>query len=201
MTRIERRRVDLRAVVLTLALAFAAVGCGVRAQSTAQRIAARDVPFGLTQAHAPGTTTSTPTAPHAFTLYFLAGDHLVPVARGKGQTASPETVLKALAAGPNGADSDVGLRSLLSPDLEVDAVSVAGNTITIDVTGQFASDTSLAGRRLALAQLVFTATEIPGVSHVNLRLDGQTAEIPDANGQLTRGYVSRSDFRDVTVTD
>ena len=47
---------------------------------------------------------------------------------------------------------------------------------------------------LALAQLVFTLTGLPGVNGVSFARDGRPVEVPTADGELKRGPLRRQDF-------
>ena len=48
--------------------------------------------------------------------------------------------------------------------------------------------------RRAIAQIVFTASEIPGVQSVLIRVDGATEEWPDGSGAQHRGPLTTYDF-------
>jgi spore germination protein GerM len=47
---------------------------------------------------------------------------------------------------------------------------------------------------LALAQLVFTLTEVPGVQRARIEVDGSAVPLVDANGQVLGRPLQRSDF-------
>ena len=48
--------------------------------------------------------------------------------------------------------------------------------------------------RLAVAQLVLTATSVSGVDGVLLTLDGQPVEAPLPSGELTTGVLTGADY-------
>jgi spore germination protein GerM len=184
--------------VAALLVALAAVGvagCGVGAQSQPQRIGRADVPFGLGRpTHDETTTTVAPSAGESYTLYLVAGEQLRAVTRRARERLTPSALLSKLSEGPTPTEADAGLRTLLSPDVAVDHVRVADDVATVELTGAGADQPAGNEGALAIAQLVYTATGIPGVQRVRFEVDGQPAEIPRGDGTLTRRPVSRADY-------
>jgi spore germination protein GerM len=64
---------------------------------------------------------------------------------------------------------------------------------TVDLGGSFGQ---VGGQEqiLAVAQLVFTATSVPGIVKVQFTLGGRPVEVPAGDGTLTQGPLGRSDF-------
>ncbi len=170
-------------------------GCGVRAQSQATPFARDDVPFGLTARST--TTRPTPTTAataNRFTLFFVTGLSLVTVDRGGPTAVSPTAAIRALLRGPSESEAASGLRSLIPSDASVRGVSVRDGVATLRLEGQFVDDADATARGLALAQLVYTATAIPGIDRVRLRLGGKLVALPRGDGELTNGPVGRGDY-------
>jgi spore germination protein GerM len=197
VTRYAFRRVGV--VVLSAASVAGIAGCGVQSQSSAQGIDSGDVPFGLLRPsdNVPSPTT-TPGTPMSI-IYFVDGDVVVPVERATDQPGRPAVVLRQLLSGATAAEVAQGARSLLPPDLQLSTVVVTDGIATIDLAGSFGKDTDVRARRLAVAQIVFTATELADIRGVRLLLDGKAVDVPNAAGELTQGVLRRSDFTDVVT--
>ncbi len=111
--------------------------------------------------------------------------------------SKPAAVLERLLDGPSDTEARRGIRTLLSPELTVSSVALDGKTAAVDLTGSFGNDTGVRDRRLAVAQLVFTATQLPGIDQVRLLLDGKAVDVPDTSGKLQHGVLRRADFPEV----
>jgi spore germination protein GerM len=187
-----------RGLVVALLL-VASAGCGVGAQSEAEPIDASEVPFGLASTPESAPISTTVPIDNAYALYFVSGSDLVAVSRGRSTPALPTAIVRALVAGPTRAEVASGMRTLLSTDLVVDEVSIKDGVAVVKLEGQFGDESDVTSRRLALAQLVFTATAIPGVDRVQIWVDGKKAEIPRSDGVLTRDPVGRADYATIPV--
>lgn len=178
-----------RALLATGLLCLLA-GCGVPADPGPRSIPAEQVPFGLL-----GTTTTTTAAPAPATttavVFLVDGERLAPVRRQVPAPATPTAVVAALAAGPTPAEAAAGLRS--APVTGAALAQVAAGTVTVPLDRDFAA-VGLHEQVLALAQLVYTITELPGIGGVQFSVDGQPAEIPTADGPTKTGAATRADF-------
>lgn len=180
-------------IVLVIAL-IAAAGCGLDGQKTSHPIPGSDVPFDLladptTTVPPPATTT---TLAWRANLWFVEGDHLRPTTRQLRSQPRIGAVLRLLLAGPTGHDP-ASLRSALFVGDATAVASPAGGTLIVDLAEDFGSRPS-AEQIVALGQLVFTATEVPGIGRIIFRLDGVDLAVPLPDGQLAQGSVSRDDF-------
>jgi spore germination protein GerM len=188
---VTRRRF---ATVCLAALAVAGVtGCGVGAQSDPRAIDASDVPFGLAERANTPTTRPEPSS-HPFVVFLVADDHLRPVVRGARSAPTALEQLRQLTRGPTPAESEAGLRTLLTPDVTIDDVRVVDGVATIELSGVGSAQPSGRERALAIAQMVYTATAIPGVDRVRFEVDGEPAEVPRGDGTLTGRPVDRGDY-------
>jgi hypothetical protein len=114
------------------------------------------------------------------------------VLRGVPSTAAE--VLGSLFAGPNAEERAEGLDTAIPADVELTSTPrTAGEILTIDLNDVFAELTP-DGLRLAVAQIVTTATEIDGVRAVQLRVDGERRVWPRGNGELTDDPLTEYDF-------
>jgi spore germination protein GerM len=117
---------------------------------------------------------------------FLIGPtgHLVAVSRDVS-VSPPDlaTVLRALVAGPTDAESTAGLQSAVTTQTTVLGANIAGGVATVNLGGAFGQ---LVGppEIQAVAQVVFTASALPGVTGVTFELMGQAVEVPVASGAL-----------------
>lgn len=174
---------------MALALVFA--GCGIPVDDRARPLARDAIPPSVPVAAPP------PAAPAGdlsltVELFLVRGSGLEAVNR---QVPAPLTADKAvteIARGPTPIERGRGLRSALPGGARL-LGTVAHDVPLIDVTE------SLAGvdgeeQILALAQLVFTLTGLPGVNGVSFARDGRPVEVPTGDGELKGGPLRRQDF-------
>ena len=86
-------------------------------------------------------------------------------------------------AGPTDAESAAGLQSAVTTQTTVLGANIAGGTATVNLGGTFGQ---LVGppQIQAVAQVVFTASALPGVTGVTFELTGQPVDVPVASGAL-----------------
>lgn len=104
-------------------------------------------------------------------VYFTRGEHFAKVSRSAEDGASLEAALRVLFAGPTDAELRRGLRSSVPAGVTLLSDGVA----RIDVSTLF-DDGRRAALRARLAQVVYTATEVPGVGAVRIAIDGVVPE-------------------------
>ncbi|MGA8724524.1 MAG: GerMN domain-containing protein [Acidimicrobiales bacterium] len=187
-----RGRVARRASVgAALALATVSAACGIPSGGAPTDIAKANVPFHLLNP-APSTTVPTPPAVGVTETIFLVvgGQHLQPVTRDVPVPANLTQILGALLDGPTAAESSAGLQTFLtSTHIQVTA-SVSNGIATVN----FASNpVQVVGpdQTLAVAQVVFTATQQPGVAAVAFEIAGQPIGVPTSSGVQASGPVNR----------
>ncbi len=168
---------------------------GTRGDRGPTEIDRATVPFALLRDR-PASTLPAETIPRepSFTLYFVAKDGLVAVQRGKLSTASPRDILEALIAGPTGSERDRGLTSLVSSEISVRRVAIDGFRAVIDLAAPLDQSLNSSNRSLPVAQFVYTATAMPGVTEVRFLVNGKAVEVPTGNSTLTRRPVARADY-------
>lgn len=201
MSRLEapRRLSRCRAVVRAATVALVAVGllaaCGVPLDREPQALSRDNVPYDLLE-QATTTTSSTTTLAVPTVdvpVYFVLNGRLVEVQRPVTQTPSVNKAVSALLRGPGDDEEGAGLRTALSPDLEVEVGRVEQGVVTIDLGAEF-SKLPREEQPLVLAQLVWTATGITGVTAARFTLDGKDIDalLPDAS--LAPGPVGREAY-------
>lgn len=104
-----------------------------------------------------------------------------------------ESVLESLFAGPNADERDAQLDTAIPADVELLGALPVGQVLTVDLNDVF-GDLTPDGLRLAVAQIVSTATDIDGVRSVQLRIDGEPRVWPLGNGELTDRPLTEYDY-------
>lgn len=187
----------LAATALTAGL-VGVTGCGIPTGGPPTTIAASDIPYGLAEPR-PTSTASPSTTPQLDpSRIFLVGDGDVLVARARDTDGSSrrdrlEQLLTALAEGPTDAERSEQLSTALPPELRLTLVELSDGTATIDFDGPAEAPSGWASRR-AVAQIVLTATSVPGVEAVRLTLTGEPVEAPLPSGELTSEPLTAADY-------
>ena len=189
-----------RAAVALLALAgLVLAACGVAENDEPHVIAVEDLPPGLLD-ESPTTSTSvaSPTV-QAVTVYYLVQQgevvRLVGVTREVGRADRARDRLAAVLAPPSAAEASLGILTSIPADtalLETE-LDEGSDELTVDLSRSL-FDVQGQELRNAFAQLVWTATELPGVASVRFRVDGEVFRAPDDEGVEQPGAVSRSDY-------
>jgi spore germination protein GerM len=177
----------------TVALLAAALvtGCGVRAQGTAEAVATG----------APSVTQSgngDQSAGPRLTVFLVRDAALTPVER-RIDVATPATALDQVVEGPTRAEAGDGIRTALAPEIVGVEDVLPNGTTTVSVTRGFTGITG-GNQLLAVAQVVWTLTDLPTVERVRFTVEGLPVEVPTDAG-LSGGPVSRDDFRSVAPVE
>ncbi|MBN1093201.1 GerMN domain-containing protein [Blastococcus sp. TML/M2B] len=166
---------------------MALAACGVPTQ---------DRPESLVVGAPARTSTTEPVVDDgAVELWFIRGRQLEAVSRPVGP-ADVHAALDLLVAGLTPSEVDAGLRTALAPQtLRHSGPTPDDPSVTVTVTREF---TGLLGgnQQLAVAQIVWTVTEFPGVDEVRFSVDGSPLEVPTDDG-LTDEPVDRADYGSV----
>ena len=102
-------------------------------------------------------------------------------------------VLTLLLKGPTEAEFSAGLRSAISTQTALRSARQEGDTAVIDLSGALVEVVG-PEQILAVAQLVLTATAIPGIAQVRFLLEGQAVEVPRSDGTLTSETLRATDY-------
>lgn len=107
--------------------------------------------------------------------------------------ATPTAALEELFKGANDQEDEAGLGTELPADLTLlDADPIAG-TLQVDVSQEIL-DLPAPALLLAVAEIVFTASELDGVREVRLKVNGRNREWPDGSGELQSRALSVYDY-------
>lgn len=175
------------------------LGCAVPEDDEPRDLDLSSVPFSLL---ATSTTTTTeaqePSVAQADVSVYLVdnddADQLVEVTRTVSAPASVRVALAELLSGPTGTELSNGLTSAISRSTALLGVDgPQGGVVTVNLSDDVSS---IGGQsqRMALAQVVFTATAAPGVEGVLFAFEGQPSQVPDGQGQSTAEPLDRADF-------
>lgn len=172
-------------------------GCGVPNDTEPRALAPESVPFDLL---APSTTTTTRPSPPAVvdepaSVYLVDNDsgQLVEVKRPVPAPPSVRRALEELLQGPTETELARGLSSSIPSSTGLlDVQGPSAGIVTVDLSDL--SGIAGAGQRMALAQVVFTATAADDVDSVLFEFEGQPSEVPNAAGQSTSEPLRREDF-------
>ena len=190
----------VRLGLAVLAIVMATAACGIPTTGGPTAIAKGDVPSNLLNPASPTTATSAvPPEAEVPELIFLAASTgtVAPVSRyitvPTTLNATLTEVLGALLLGPTPTESASGLQSFLSGAKTQVTAKVAGGIATVDFTSNPIQVVG-ASETLAIAQVVFTATQQPGVTGVVFEIAGQLLDVPTASGAAVPGPVDRTSY-------
>jgi spore germination protein GerM len=173
-------------------------GCAVPDDDQPRALDPSGVPFSLL-----ATSTTTTTEPQEANVaqvqvpvYLVDddADQLVEVLRTVPAPGSIQVALTQLLSGPTAAELSSGLTSAISRSTALLGVDgPQSGVVTVNLSDDVRSIGG-EGQRLALAQVVFTVTAVPGVTGVLFAFEGEPSQVPDGQGQSTAEPLDRADF-------
>lgn len=191
-------------VIVLVALLLS--GCGIDTDSSPRRISP-DVlaPDVIAPAEAEAGGAGAPQPADVTQVYLVAPDPdggqqfvLQPVPRTA--TDSAAGALAALFRGPSSSELAARLRSAIPAEVQLQGIGRRGSTLLVDAGAGL--ETSAGGElQQAIAQIVFTATEIDGIEGVLITLDGVSRQWPAGNGELQSRPLTRYDFPGVLPSE
>jgi Sporulation and spore germination len=179
-----------RWAVLLVAVAALATACSIKPDSSPQVIPVGDHALNDTFTAEGGEAAGS-------TRVFLVkeGDdgtaHLTSVLRSVDPTAT--AVMQELLKGPNAQEEDAGVTSALPRDLVLRSARSGAGVLTVDVSSQLL-DEPAPKLLLAIAQIVFTASELEGVREVRIKVNGTIRPWPDGQGELRTTALTVYDY-------
>jgi hypothetical protein len=193
------------AVCLVVVVALSVLsGCGVPTGGDPETIAPSEVPDGLLS---PSATTPAPSSSPALEdpprVYLIGPDDvLLPSSRevdGAALRQRLDALLGQLATGPTAGERDAQLATALPPGVRLSVAGVDDGTVTIDLAGPGEAPSGEQSR-LAVGQIVLTATSMPGVDAVLLTRAGEQLEAPLPSGELTTDPLRSADYDELLVS-
>lgn len=197
-------------LLVVTAIVFGAVACGIPSDDEPRAIPEAAVPEQAREPRGAGTS-STTALPSAQTqeqmIYLVGGSTEQPrlvqtgvqvISSTDPSTLAQNTIEQLISTRPE----DVGQSGLATNQIP-SSVEVLGarvqpdGVLDLDLTNALSQVESVR-LRLAVAQIVFTATEAQGISSVRLFIDGAPATVPTQLGSSISGQpVSRADYADL----
>lgn len=197
------RQVRAGVVAVLAGVATLAAGCGVPTGGAPAAIPSSAVPFGLLSSTPSSAAPSPTTARAGEPRVYLVGPDKRLVARSRQLSLGTvreelDGLLSALASGPTSSERLGELSTALPPDARLSVARLENGAATIDIVG--ATDPSGRWSRLAVGQIVLTATSLPDVRSVLLQRNGNAVEAPLPGGQLTSQPLIAGDYDSLLVT-
>jgi len=186
------RRVDWFAPITVVAMALV-TGCGIRPDAAPRDIPIEDRSLPASPISAAGASGGDAR------IYLLTPTEPRQVRSVTRSTGTRDDLLAALVAGPTDGELSLPLSSALPAELEVLSTRSVGSVLYVDLSSAIA-ELSGSGLTLAVAQIVFTATDIAGVDAVQLTVDGQRFPWPRPDGATTTGLLRPYDFPGYAVS-
>lgn len=186
-------------LVLVLALAVTAGGCGLRADEKARAIPKASIPAELSERTASTTTTAVSAIGDQRVVYLVRNqgtdESLVSkpvVIRASSADEVPRAIIEQLVTNPP-VDDKSDVTSAIPPGTRIRSAVSNGDVLDIDLTNLGSIESTR--QRLAVAQIVFTATEIPGIRGVRFSIDGTPSAVPlDDKSSDVNAIITREDF-------
>jgi len=186
------RRVNRFAPITVVAMALV-TGCGIRPDAAPRDIPIEDRSLPASPISAAGASGGDAR------IYLVTPTEPRQVRSVTRSTGTRDDLLAALVAGPTDGELSLPLSSALPAELEVLSTRSVGSVLYVDLSSAIA-ELSGSGLTLAVAQIVFTATDIAGVDAVQLTVDGQRFPWPRPDGATTTGLLRPYDFPGYAVS-
>ena len=186
------RIVRTRSVGLWLAGLLSLAACGIQPDA-----APRDIPVDdLVEEQGVSSGTSASGADRIFLVAPGDEDKLSSVPRS---APTREDLIEVLLLGPNAEELEAQWVSNIPSGTELLSTTSQGNVFTIDLSRDLIG---LTGSPLAqaVAQIVYTASELPGVGAVQITIEGEALPLPKGNGDSTTGQLRVYDYPGFVIT-
>lgn len=179
------------ALAVALVVALASTSCGIRGESSPTRLEGIALPAEAVPAEAVPEEEGPSTA-----VFFVRGEGLAAVERSTVPTLA--LAVRGLLEGPRETETAGGLRSAIPAGTRLRSASLVGGRATIDLSENFSSVVG-PEQVLAVAQLVYTATALPGALEVRLEIEGEAIDAARGDGSLSTDPVRREDYPDLAA--
>jgi len=107
--------------------------------------------------------------------------------------ATPSDALEELFKGANDQEVGAGLGTAIPAGLRLLSARPVAGTLQVDVSSEIL-DLPVPLLVLAVAQIVFTGSELDGVREVRLKVEGENREWPDGRGELQTRTLTEYDY-------
>ena len=182
----------MRQLVTLVPAGLLIAGCGISTDADPRNIPVADQEqLGVAADRSAGAATGTAR------VYLLApeaaGQSQVLQAVARDVEESAADLLAALFAGPNADELQGQFRTALPAGIQLLSTSRRGAVLRVDISKDLLQ---LSGQVLmaAVAQIVFTASELDGVQSVKILIEGADQQWPAGNGELQSDPLTTYDF-------
>jgi hypothetical protein len=186
----------MRMLLVALACAVVAVGCGVPQDEQPRALDPGAAPFRVFEPE----VAPSPEGDLAVELWFVRSDRLVAVQRTVRLPGSPQQVLSALFTGLTDAERAAGLASSIPSGVSFQGVEVQERIAVVNLDVLDVQSQVLALQPLAFAQIVATLDGRPEIDGVRFRAGGSDVQVPRGDGSLTDAPVNRESYADLLGT-
>ena len=159
--------------------------CGVPQDPAPRVLDASALPEELAIPSTTTTSTEAPVPRQSVYLYFVDGEALSePVERELATPAGLLASLEALFEGPTEEEASAGLTSVIPAETVILGSDLTNGVLQVNLAEGALEQIEGALQSLAIAQLVFTATEIPGVEWLWVLIEGEPRALPTDEGDV-----------------
>jgi hypothetical protein len=151
---------------------------------------------GATGSGATASSTTLVVETRITSVFFVRDERLVAAARQVSTSAGPEAGLRALLQGPTPQEKLAGMSSAVPEGVSVNSVRVTDRVATVDLSRAFERGGGSLSMMLRVAQVTYTALQIPGVERVRYALDGVAVTALGGEGLLLTEPQTRRDLED-----
>lgn len=131
-------------------------------------------------------------------VFFVHGDRLAETTVVRQASSNPlEEAIQVLMEGPGPAEAAAGLFSAIPPDVQVLGASLNGAIATVNLSGEFEAAAEERVLILRVAQVVYTATGLPGVERVRFRVEGEPVDVLAGATESPEEGVGRAHFSEL----
>jgi hypothetical protein len=171
--------------------AFGLVACGVPVDRHPRALPNAAVPFQLVPPAPPTTRRGGHTV--SVDIFMVKDDRLVSVPRDVPAPVTLSEVLGALLVGPTPGEAATGMRTAIAGRTSLRGATQDGSVARVNLSNSFVD---LEGQEqvAAVAQIVFSATGVPGIDGVTFSLEGRPVEPLTGDGTQINRPLQRSDF-------
>lgn len=188
MKHLRSRRPALRPVRAPLAilgLLAVTAACGVPQDPAPRVLDASALPEELAIPSTTTTSTEAPVPRQSVYLYFVDGEALSePVERELATPAGLLAALEALIEGPTEEEASTGLTSVIPAETVILSSDLTNGVLQVNLAEGALEQIEGALQSLAIAQLVFTATELAGVEWLWVLIEGEPRALPTDEGDV-----------------
>ncbi len=183
---------------LAVLAAVALAACGVPEDGSPRALSEADLAPPTPQAE-PTPTPETTEAPRTEALVFLLDENglLTPVPREVATPLEPGEIVASLVLGPTEAEAQqLNLSSAIPPTEIVLSTTLNDRTLLVNLGPEGLFQLEGDERKRALAQLVYTVTELDTIDDVLLQIEGEFRPLPTDEADTTELQpVVRTDYR------